>query len=130
MRRLSCLVGFCLLSGCATMDGGTSEIGRKYVVFFTKGSAALRGPGSDVVLHAAGAATRHPDVTVLVAGYAAAHGDLDADAALSEARTQAVAAALQADGVPASRIRENPRPPANEDPAVAARRVEIGFTSP
>ena len=130
MRRLSCLVGFCLLSGCATMSAGTSEVGRKYVVFFTKGSSAIDGPGRGVVSHAAAAATRHPEVTVLVAGYAAAHGDLDADEALSEARTQAVAAALQADGVAPGRIRESPRAPSNEQPGVSARRVEIGFAAP
>lgn len=113
------------------MTGGTDgEVGRKYVVFFTKGSSSLDGPGSVVVSHAAKVAGRHPDSAIVVAGFAAAHGNLDADQALSAARADTVSTALQADGVAASRVSEHARPPANEDPGVAARRVEIGFSSP
>lgn len=130
MRRLSPFLALCMLSGCATFGGGDGEVGRKYVVFFTKGSTTIDGPGSAVVSHAAAVAAQHADRNLVVAGYAAAHGNLDADQALSAARADAVSAALQADGVAASRITEHARPPANEDPGVAARRVEIGFTSP
>ena len=130
MRRLSPFVALCFLSGCATLGGGDGgEVGRKYVVFFTKGSSAVDGPGRDIVAHAAAVADHHPDLSVVVAGYAAAHGNIDADQALSDRRADVVSAALQAHGVPASRISEHARAPANEDPAVAARRVEIGFVS-
>jgi outer membrane protein OmpA-like peptidoglycan-associated protein len=128
MRRLSILAATCLLSGCATFGGG-NETGRKYVVFFTTGSAHIDAPGRRVVAEAAAAALRHPDRNVMVAGYAAAHGNLSADERISAGRADTVAAALRADGVPESRITEHARPPANEDPAVAARRVEIGFVS-
>ena len=129
MRRLSTLAMICLLSGCAIGDGGMSETGRKYVVFFTKGSSAIDPAARRVVSEAAGVASRHPDARVVVAGYAAAHGNFDADEHLSAARAAAVAAAIEADGVTAARITDQARPPANEDPAVAARRVEIGFSS-
>jgi outer membrane protein OmpA-like peptidoglycan-associated protein len=118
-----------LLSGCASDGGSGSETGRKYVLFFTKDSTAISPAGAGVLKEAAAVAVRHPDMTLLVAGFAAAHGDLDADAALSERRAQLVAATLQADGVAASRIAEHARPPANEDPAVSARRVEVSFVS-
>lgn len=129
MRRLSCLFGFFLLSGCATF-GPQDTVGRKYVVFFTKGSASITGAGNGVVLHAASAAKRHADYSVLVEGYVGANGDRDTEVLLAQARTKAVAAALQADGVDAARIHEDPRPPSNEERGVAARRVEIGFVSP
>ncbi len=128
MHRLSIFAALCLLSACATeTGGGGSETGRKYVVFFTSGSTAIDASGTDVVAVAAAVAKRNPTMTVVVAGYAAAHGNVDADQALSASRADVVAAALKTDGVEAARVRENPRPPANETPAVAARRVEIGF---
>ena len=133
MRRLSSFAALCLLSGvvsgCAASGGVGDETGRKYVVFFTKGSSVVDQPGRDVIAHAAMVASRHPDLSLVVAGYAAAHGNLDADQALSAARADRVSASLQADGISASRISEHARPPANEDPGVAARRVEIGFVS-
>ena len=127
MRRLSALVAICLLSGCAMPGGGGGETGRKYVVFFTRGSAEIDAPGRAVVSEAAAVATRHPDAALVVAGYAAAHGNLGADETISVSRANAVAAARRADGVAAARITEHARAPANENPAVAARRVEIGF---
>ena len=127
MRRLSALVVMCLLSGCAMPGGAGSEIGRKYVVFFTRGSAEIDAPGRAVASEAAAVASRHPGASLVVAGYAAAHGNLSVDENISASRADAVAAALRADGVSAARITEHARAPANEDPAVAARRVEIGF---
>jgi len=130
MRRLSPFAVLCLLSGCASFGGGDNgEVGRKYVAFFAKGSSALDAPAEGIVSQAALVASHHPDLSLVVAGYAAAHGNIDADQALSAARADTVSAALQRDGVPASRISEHARPPANEDPGVAARRVEIGFVS-
>ncbi len=127
MRRLSALAVMCLLSGCAMPGGGGGEIGRKYVVFFTRGSAEIDAPGRAVVSAAAAVASRHPGANLVVAGYAAAHGNLSVDENISASRADAVAAALRADGVAAARITEHARSPANEDPAVAARRVEVGF---
>ncbi|MCQ8277908.1 OmpA family protein [Acetobacteraceae bacterium KSS8] len=115
-----------LLAGCADQTAN-GDIGRKYVLFFTKGSTAISPAGSGVLRQAARVAGRHPDLGVLVAGFAAAHGNIDADQALSEQRARIVAAALQGDGVPAARIVERARPPSNEDPGVAARRVEVSF---
>ncbi len=127
MRRLSTLAVICLLSGCAMPGGGGGEIGRKYVVFFTRGSAEIDAPGRAVISEAAAVAMRHPGTSLVVAGYAAAHGNLSVDETISASRADAVAAALRADGVSAARITEHARAPANENPAVAARRVEIGF---
>ena len=118
-----------VLPGCASTENGGGETGHKYVVFFDTGSARIMAPADDVVSLAAAVAKRNPDTTVMVAGYAAAHGNIDADQALSASRADAVAAGLEADGVPAARVRENPRPPSNEQPAVAARRVEISFVA-
>ena len=117
-----------VLPGCAT-TGSDDETGHKYVVFFDTGSARIESTAADVVSLAAGVAKRNPGTVVTVAGYAAAHGNIDADQALSASRADAVAAGLEADGVPAARVRENPRPPSNEQPAVAARRVEISFVA-
>ena len=127
MRRLP--LAFCLLSGlsaCSLFEGGA--LGHKYVVFFSTGSASLDRPARSVVRLAADAAADNPSLDVLVAGYAAAHGNLSADEALSAARGEVVAAALRADGVAANRIELNPRKPSNEDPTVGARRVEIDFS--
>ncbi len=135
MRRVPTLFAFCaslglsaaLLSGCATDGAGGGETGRKYVLFFTTDSTAISPAGAEVLHQAAAVAARHPDMNLVVAGFAAAHGNLDADAALSERRAQRVAATLQSDGVAASRISEHARPPANENPIVSARRVEVSF---
>jgi len=130
MRRLPLLVAACLLpclvSACSLFEGGA--LGRKYVVFFGQDSAALDQPSRKVVAEAAEAAADNPDMEVLVAGYAAAHGSLSADEALSVKRGEIVASALRADGVAANRIHLSSRKPANEDPRVAARRVEIDFS--
>ncbi|MBE7212941.1 MAG: OmpA family protein [Gluconacetobacter diazotrophicus] len=126
MRRLSPVLAFLLLAGCADTGGG-DETARKWVVFFRQDDATVSRPASIVVATAAQVARRHPDRGLVVAGFAAAHGNIDADQALSSDRADAVAAALRASGVPANQITEHARPPANEAPAVAARRVEISF---
>ncbi|MCQ8240622.1 OmpA family protein [Rhizosaccharibacter radicis] len=128
MRRLPLLLGFCLLSGCAT-PSGDDETGRKYLVFFTKGSTVIEPTAAKLISKVAEIAKRHPERVAVVAGYAAAHGNLDADADLAAERARRVDAALQADGVPGTQIRDVARAPSNENPAVAARRVEIGFAS-
>ncbi|NVN12410.1 MULTISPECIES: OmpA family protein [Nguyenibacter] len=119
MRRLSLILGLCLLAGC------TNGPSRKFVVFFTRDSSRLDDPARWVVTHAAQQAALYPQASVSVEGYAAAHGDLSADALLAVDRAKKVADQLVADGVAPSRIRQTPRPPSNEDGAVGARRVEI-----
>ena len=131
MRGLACLLLVCsapvLLSSCAVFEGGA--LGRKYVVFFGRDSTALDAAAQAVVSHAAIQAADNPALDLQVEGYAAAGGSISADTALSARRAQVVAQALSADGVAANRIQVRPRSPANETPAIAARRVEIDFGS-
>lgn len=126
---LAFATGLGLLAGCAADGDDVGAVGRKYVLFFTKGSTEISPAGSAVLHQAATVASHHPELGLVVAGFAAAHGNIDADQALSEQRAQVVAAALQGDGIAAARISEHARPPANEDPGVAARRVEVSFVS-
>ncbi len=129
MRRML-LLAVCfvpLLSGCSLFQGGA--LGRKYVVFFGKDSAALDRPARAVIAEAANAAANNPSLNLLVEGYAGANGSLTADEALSARRGETVANALRSDGVAANRIQLYPRAPSNETPEVAARRVEIDFGS-
>jgi outer membrane protein OmpA-like peptidoglycan-associated protein len=119
MRRLSLVLGLCLLAGCAN---GPS---RKYVVFFTRDSTTLDDPARWVVTHAAQQAMQYPQSVITVEGYAAAHGNLSADELLAVDRTKKVSNQLVGDGVAAGRIRQVPRAPSNEDGSVGARRVEI-----
>lgn len=130
MRSVLLLVSVCLLSGllaaCSLFEGGA--LGRKYVVFFAHDSTALDKPARAVITSTAEAAADNPSMDVLVAGYAAPHGSLSADEALSDKRGELVANALRADGVAANRIRIRTRAPSNEDRGVGARRVEIDFT--
>ena len=128
MRCLPWLLIACspfLVSGCTYFEGGA--LGRKYVVFFNRDSAALDAPARTVVRHAAAEAADNPSLDLLVEGYAAANGSISADAALSAKRAQVVARALGAGGVAANRIQVRPRGPSNENPGLAARRVEIDF---
>ena len=122
-----CLIAT-LLAACSVLGGG-GALGRKYVVFFSAGSASLDGSARRVVAHAADAAADNPALNVQVASFAAAHGSLSADEALSARRGDVVASALRADGVAANRIVLDARKPSNEDPGVVARRVEIDFSN-
>ena len=126
MRRLPLLLALCgALSACAYFQGGA--LGHKYVVFFGRDSASLDHAARAVVARAADAAADNPALDLLVESYAAANGSVDADEALAARRGDVVANALRADGVAANRIQLRPRPPSNETPGVAARRVEIDF---
>jgi len=124
MRRLPLVLGLCLLAGCST---GSS---RKYVVFFTHGSATLDSTAQMIVSHAAKTAVDRGAGSVIVEGYAAAHGDLSADELLAIDRARNVADQLAHDGVAQSAIQQSPRAPSNENASVAARRVEIEIVSP
>jgi outer membrane protein OmpA-like peptidoglycan-associated protein len=125
MRRVPLLLAACLLSACSLFEGGA--LGRKYVVFFSRGSTAIDKPAREVIALAADAAADNPAVDVLVAGYAGANGSLSLDEQLSAKRGELVASALRADGVAANRIRLRQRRPSNEDAVVGSRRVEIDF---
>ena len=127
MRRLhiaSLAAAAAFLASCAP-GGDDSQVAPKTVIFFEHGSVALQPTAQQLVAEAARQAGRPPSDNVTVAGYAAAHGDIDADEQLAAGRSRRVAALLQQDGVAASRIQVIPRPPTNEAPPVAARRVEI-----
>ncbi|MBE7619972.1 OmpA family protein [Gluconacetobacter entanii] len=122
MRRLSLLLGLGLLTGCA---GGHPA---KFVVFFTQNSTQLDTPAQTVISQAAQRALAGHG-TVRVEGYAAASKDLSADELLAIDRAKIVGRQLVVDGVDASRIRQQPRGPVNnEDGALASRRVEIEVT--
>ncbi len=114
-----------LVGACAQTETNAPKV----VIFFPHASAALDAPAEALVAGAARRAASDPSTLVTVAGYAAAHGDTDADAVLAGKRAQVVAALLEQDGVATSRISIVPRPPNNENPPVAARRVEITIGS-
>ncbi len=122
MRRLLPAVLLPLLVGaCAEPDSASPKI----VIFFPHASASIDRPARALVAGAAKRAAADPSALVTVAGYAAANGDTDADELLAGKRADVVASLLEADGVSASRISVVPRPPNNENPPVASRRVEI-----
>jgi outer membrane protein OmpA-like peptidoglycan-associated protein len=129
MRRLS-LVLLAALASCAPGGNDQATLVPKTVIFFEHASVALQPAAQGLVAHAAREARRDPTAGVTVAGYAAAHGDIDADAQLAAERARLVAALLEADGVAANRIAVIPRAPTNEAPPVAARRVEITVGAP
>ena len=122
MRRSLPAVVLCLLVGaCAEPDTAAPKI----VIFFPHDSALVDGAARASVAGAAKRAVSDPSALVTVAGYAAAHGDTDADELLAAKRADVVAGLLEEDGVGASRISVVPRAPNNENPPVASRRVEI-----
>nr|WP_298796179.1 OmpA family protein [uncultured Acetobacter sp.] len=125
MRRLLPLLSLSILAACA------SQPGRKYVVFFSNQSVELNDTAKNVIAEAARKAQSHPGSIVQVEGYAAAGGDLSADALIAIQRAKLVAAELHEDGVSGDRIRQTPRAPTNgEGMTVGARRVEIELVSP
>ncbi len=73
-------------------------------VFFQPLSTSLDQPALDTIAQAAKAAGELPADNVTVVGAADTAGPTQANAALSKARAQAVAAQLQADGVAPDRI--------------------------
>lgn len=125
MRRLLPVLGLSVLTACASLPA------RKYVVFFTNQSVELNEPAKAVIADVAREAQSHPGKIVQVEGYAAAGGDLSADALLAIQRAKLVAATLHEDGVSGDRIRQTPRAPTSgEGMVVGARRVEIELVSP
>jgi outer membrane protein OmpA-like peptidoglycan-associated protein len=127
MRAPAILFGLLTLGACA-MPGPPDH---SFAVFFTNDSAALDVPAQAVVLRAATASKQFPFLPVTVAGYADRYGTPSATAGLSKARADAVAELLIADGIPAERItRTAAAAPANSQPGVESRRVEIDIGAP
>ncbi|MBB3174190.1 outer membrane protein OmpA-like peptidoglycan-associated protein [Endobacter medicaginis] len=125
MRRWAMLFGLTVFSGTMLAGCADDGPGRRYVVFFSKGSAGIDTAADRVIRAAATAAAGYPASPVTVAGYAAANGSRDAEEALVGSRIAIVSATLRIDGVDPARIVTQPRPPSNETPTVGARRVEI-----
>ena len=101
MRRMFCLALLIGLAGCA----GLPIFGHsRYVVFFKTGSASLDQPARTVIAAAASAAKNNPLTKLTVVGAADTDGATPANIRLSESRASAVAEALIADGVAATRV--------------------------
>ena len=107
MRRhfLACTVLLPLV-GCTARDADPPRPAA--VVFFTEESVALDEAAQRVIADAA-AAARGRSGPVRVLGFAAPPGSVGFNRALSDARARNVADGLRAAGVPADRIRVEPR---------------------
>jgi len=94
------------LSACASLPfmGPPAAATPDTPVFFQPASSALDQPAQSAIESAAKEAAETPDAPVYVTGAADAVGPTAANDALSQARASAVAAALETDGVAASRI--------------------------
>ena len=122
----------CAMSGCASLPfiGQQPASAPVTPVFFQLGSTALDGPAQTAIQAAAEAAINAPGASVVVTGASDGVGSPAAEDAVAEARAQAVAAALEKDGVEPDRIKIRnagdamPAGAAGE-PAQLARRVMI-----
>ena len=115
-----------LLTSCDAFGPGQPE----YLVYFQERSANLDGPARGVVANAARQAQQDSSAPVSVIGYTDSAGSPQVDVVLSQKRAQAVADALVADGVPASRLTRTGRGQTGTDPGLASRRVEIKIGNP
>jgi outer membrane protein OmpA-like peptidoglycan-associated protein len=73
-------------------------------VYFAVGSARVSPEGREVIRAAAAAASQNDEARILVTGYTDASGPADLNERLSKRRAEALAAALEAEGVPRDRI--------------------------
>jgi outer membrane protein OmpA-like peptidoglycan-associated protein len=121
----------CGVSGCASLPfmGPRPASTPATPIFFQPASAALDQPALSSIESAAEAAQARPGAPVYVTGAADSIGPAAANQSLSQARAQAVAAALAADGVAATRIHTDwigeSAAPAPDSRTQAARRVLI-----
>ena len=98
-RRILVLLGLAALAACTT--GPIMLQQPRAVVFFTADSAGLDAPARTVIANAAARANDSPGATVRVLGFAAPDtGTAAFNRILAQARAQAVADGLVADGVP------------------------------
>ncbi len=126
MRSSFALLLLLLPASCALLGPGPPE----HLVYFRHGSADLDAAARGVVADAARQAQQDPAAPVNVVGYTDSAGSPQVDVILSQKRAQAVADALVADGVPASRLARLGRGQTGADPGLASRRVEIKIGSP
>lgn len=104
---------------------------------FTVGKADLSGQGKASVKQIAQTLREHPIRTATITGYTDSTGPDSLNAALSEARSNAVKAALVDQGIDASRIQTKGLGPANPVASNATvdgrqknRRAEISISAP
>lgn len=121
-RRLSILLLPLAVQACAFM----SKPVPRYEVFFVEGSSQLENQTYGTIAEAASADVRSNTIRpVHVIGYSDSAGSPQADFMLSKTRSDRVAMALVADGVPPDRIVREAHGPTGGDTHVQRRRVEI-----
>lgn len=120
------------LETATSTDAGTQDVMTREVEFGFDSADVPDDARSDVLSEVAGLVGSNPGTAVLLTGHASPIGDADYNLRLSERRVTAVAAALQALGVPEAAIsmqaqgEESPEVPAAEDElSEENRRVEI-----
>ena len=128
MRRTLLLMALPLMfASCALLEPS----GRRFVVFFPNGVAAMDEQGSQVVAGAADYARQHTDRVITVEGFADPTGTASDNAALIHARIDTVAKALIANGVPATQIgRQSGGTPKPALDAQESRRVVVTVGTP
>ena len=124
MRATPLVLVLSILSACGLFGGP------RYVVFFNERSAQLDSPAQRVIAQVAARAKDNPSAKVEVAGYTDSAGSPPADVLLSKQRAEAVADALEANGVAASRLVLHGRGQTGGNPGVESRRVEISIDDP
>lgn len=120
------------LESATTTDAGAQDVMTREVEFGFDSADVPDDARSDVLPEVAGMVGSNPGTAVLLTGHASPIGNADYNLRLSERRVTAVAAALQALGVPEAAIstraqgEESPEVPAAEDElSEENRRVEI-----
>jgi len=124
MRRA--LLSLTLAAALAAPAAAQAPADRAFPVFFEAWSAALDATARQSLAEVAALAAQHPNVPLLVTGYADPVGSREANVVLSRLRAIVVADALRDGGVAAERIRvdyRGPTAPAFE--SLESRRVEI-----
>jgi outer membrane protein OmpA-like peptidoglycan-associated protein len=121
MRCVPVCLLLSVLSACSLFGPSRPS----YVVFFQERSVQLDAPARGVIAEAARRASADPAAPVTISGHTDTGGNPEANLVLSQERAQAVADALVADGVAASRLVRKGQGQTGKDPGVASRRVEI-----
>ncbi len=122
MKHICSLLAAIVISGCAL----THASGDRFVVFFEPSAYELDTPSKGIVTDAAARWRRHPDQTVVVAGFGDIYGTEKALADVNHARTQSVTSQLLLSGVPANRITQRDMGPTKfQIDSLESRRVEI-----
>lgn len=105
MRKFLIISLLCGVSACALRFGGPpASTSPETPVFFQPFSASLDPDAISAIASAAAAAAQAPDAPITVTGAADNAGTTAANKTLSRERAEAVAAQLEADGVPSTRI--------------------------